>query len=41
MTIAAALDAVGLTYADLRAIRADLLAALAAANADLLASFTE
>lgn len=36
MTIFAALDAVGLTYGDLAVLRADLLAGIAAANADLL-----
>lgn len=39
MTIIAALEAVGLTYSDLAAIRAEVLAAIAAANRDLLDSF--
>lgn len=36
MTIYAALEAVGLTLSDLAGLRADLLAGIAAANADLL-----
>ncbi len=39
MTPLAALDAVGLTLGDLATIRAELLAAIACANADLLDSF--
>lgn len=39
MTIYAALDAVGLTVADIASIRATVLSAIKAANADLVSSF--